>query len=1068
MKKTSQIATAMHYVLLASVSTYLLPAFVFGAAQLGAEEVERIAITGSRLKKAEFDQAAPVQVLEIDDAVKAGVNSVADLLQRTSMAGGQQLDGTYNSASGNSNASEAPPSGGVGSSNIGLRGLGPERTLILVNGRRLGSSGVRGAPSQPDLSLLPLNMVDRIEVITEGASSIYGADAVAGVINIIMKRSFEGAQISANASSTKDGGGGVRQVSFVTGYQGEKSNFVVSMSYYDRQRVSVGQRAGECITRRERDLDGNVYDHCNNGFFNNAVLNIGQVDGNWAFYTPGSTDLGIMNWSTGGALSQPHADVDPVNPRNNYGFNPDYHDQWDTFNSDLIQPVKRFTLALNGTLDVDLFGGEEELFFEGYYFHRALTNQGGSEQNLPTVAGVIPHQDADGNLVRNEAGELDLVDNPLSPFDTPTMLVTTIEALSQKRNVELDHVRFVGGLRGDFTSALLTDKGWNYEMYASYDRGMGHQDQPVMHREHLLLATETLRLDVDGNPVCGVPSFGNTFDIGDILTGPDCVPVNFFAPSLFSVGEKRGGSFADQAAEDYLIATRTNRTVVQQSMFNIYASGDLFDFSHGGTALAAMGLEYRKDTISSAVESLGENHGNAAESPLTEGDTDGSRSVNSVFAEVSLPILVDQDMADLLEFEAAVRYTDESNFGDEITTRARLTYKPVDWVILSGSFGTSFRAPNLREQFLANQATGVSGDPCVVPDSAFIDGAYFPVGETRSQLVLDNCVAHGADPTVLGSSGVTTIPVNIGGNVADLEAETSDNITYSIKLTPALSDDFKLSFALTYYDIEIENTIRSIDGDVIMDHCFGDQPNLTSPFCDRLKRDGGRTPEFNFVNFIDASFVNIGLETTKGFDVNLDFTTDTKVFDMPLSIAWTNQYTQMTERELTIFAEQQVEDTQDPGEFITTGGAEDLLEDFGNAKQRLVSNLSITSGHFSWLLIARYISGTHANDLTLVKNNCTADDSFASTLFFTGTYASGERIRPEMTSICEAGSRFYLDTSLTWSGENLRMSAGVNNLFDKQAPRVDQAAGSNRGNLVTSSGYDLFGQTYFLNATYNF
>ena len=131
------------------------------------EEVERITITGSRLKKAEFSDAAPIHVITGEDALKSGVRTVAELLQNTSMVNGKQFDSSFNSNSGNSNASEPPPTGGVGSSNIGLRGLGPERTLILINGRRLGSSGVRGAPSQPDLSLIPVNMVDRVEVITE-------------------------------------------------------------------------------------------------------------------------------------------------------------------------------------------------------------------------------------------------------------------------------------------------------------------------------------------------------------------------------------------------------------------------------------------------------------------------------------------------------------------------------------------------------------------------------------------------------------------------------------------------------------------------------------------------------------------------------------------------------------------------------------------------------------------------------------------------------------------------------------------------------------------------------------
>ncbi|MET1255613.1 TonB-dependent receptor domain-containing protein [Aliikangiella maris] len=1011
-----------------------------------AEDEQRVTITGSRLQKAEFDQAAPVQVLNISDAVKSGINSVADLLQRTSMAGGQQLDGTYNSNAGNSNASEAPPVGGVGSSNIGLRGLGPERTLILVNGRRLGASGVRGAPSQPDLNLLPLNMVERIEIITEGASSVYGADAVAGVVNVIMKRGYDGAEIAANVTSTKDGGGGVKQISFVTGHESEKSNFVFSMSYYDREKVTVGQRAEECIKMRVRDEDGNIYDPCRNRFFNNVVLNFSDNPHDiFSFYTPGSTDIGVTDFSSGFGLPVPPYDEVLIegSMRNRFVYNPDYHDQWDRYNADLVQPVKRFTVAANGTYALDLFGGNEEMFYEAYYFHRHLTNQAASEQQIPTVAGMIPHEDADGNLVRNPDGSLDLVDNPLNPFTADAMPIVTIDDLSQRRKVELDHVRFVVGLRGDLPFA--SENNWNYEMFASYDRGMGHQSQPVLHEEHLFLSQETLRLDVDGNPVCGIN--GQTADFGGILSLMQCVPVNWFAPSIFNVGQRNGGTFATQAERDYLVATRTNRTVVEQAMFNAYMTGDLFDFSSGGTAVSAFGIEYRKDDIWSAVDYLGATGGNAAENPLTEGPTFGSRDVSSAYAEISLPIITNSDWADLLEFEAAVRYTDESNFGSELTERARITYKPVDWVMVSASFGSSFRAPNLREQFLADQFQGVSGasDPCAVPGDASAGGVYNEALDNRPQIVKDNCTASGADFTSLGLNGILNIPVEVGGN-SELQAETSDNFNYSIKLTPDWDGDFKLNFAVTFFDIEVKDTVRIPDAAQIMTRCYNDAPNLTSPFCDRVTRNNpGRLPSLNFITVVDSSYLNLGLETSKGFDINIDYAKDFEdVLGLPVSLNWTNQYTQMTDREVTLL-----------------GVKEDLLEDFGNPKHRLVSNLQLTSGDWSVLLTGRYLSATHANDTISTTIRC---DEFVESAELVLSDGSRPRVQP----ICEAGSAFYLDASVTWTQEDLRLSFGVNNLLDKQPPLINMGAGSNRANRVTSSGYDQFGQTYFLNASYHF
>lgn len=1071
--RQSNVAKAVRYALFSGVTLSMLPTYATAQEEQGAEEpAERISVTGSRLQKAEFDQAAPVQVLEIDSAVKAGISTVAELLQRTSLAGGQQFDATYNSNSGNSNASEAPPTGGVGSSNVGLRGLGPERTLILVNGRRLGSSGVRGAPAQPDLSLLPLNMVERIEIITEGASSIYGADAVAGVINVILKTGMEGTEISANVTKTKDGGGAVRQFSFVTGQQTEKSSFVISGSYYNRERVAVGSRADGCIRWMVHDTEGNIYDACRNRYFNNAALNFSDApDGGdiFAFYTPGSTNIGVPNWTTGAGLPAPNYDYVFIegSGRNNYTYIDDYHDQWDRFNADLIQPATRYTLAVNGNIKLDLFGGDEEFFYETYYFHRHLTNQAASEQQIPTIPGMIPKETADGSLERDANGDLVMYDNPFNPFTGDAMPVVTIDELSQKRDVELDHIRVVAGLRGDFTSPTLNEKGWNYEVFASYDRGMGHQSQPVLHEEHLFISNETLRLDVDGNVKCGLT--GVSADYGGILTLKECVPVNWFADNIYSVGERNGGSFGSDAEREYLIATRTNRTVVEQTMFSAFATGELFDFDSGGTTTMAFGAEYRRDDIWSAVDYLGATGGNAGENPLTEGASIGTRDVRSAFAEVYLPFILDQSGFNELSLEAAARYTKESNFGNETTYRARLTYKPTEEIILSASYGTSFRAPNLREQFLGNQFQGIGGsaDPCSVPGDASAGGVYDPANDNRPQVVIDNCLLDGADPFTLGLNGILNIPVNVGGNALDLEPETTDNYSYSFKWNPEFDGPLKMNFAITFFDIEIENTIQSINAGMIMNRCYYDAPGLQSRFCERITRNGeGKLPSLNFVSEVDASFLNVGLETSKGFDINFDMSMSFgDVFGEELTVTWTNIYTQMSEREITIFAapsdEELAQMTAAEQEIaLASTGPEEILGDFGYNEHRLATNLTFDLGNFSWLLSGRYISGTHADETTAETWAC---DRYTRS---TDILVNGER--PLVQPICTAGGAFYLDTSVTWSVDNMRISAGITNVLDKKPPLVSMFAGSNRSNMVTSSGYDLMGQGYFLNMTYSF
>ncbi|HZW58665.1 MAG TPA: TonB-dependent receptor plug domain-containing protein, partial [Woeseiaceae bacterium] len=175
---------AVNVPLFAACATVALPALAQDESEQeepNAQGVEEIVVTGSRIHRDEYSSPSPIQVLDVESGRQLGISSITEMLQRATVANGTQIDATLNTNAGNSNATEAPPTGGVGSSSIDLRGLGPERTLVLVNGRRMGSVGVRGAPAQPDINLIPFSMVERVEILTEGVSAGYGADAVAGV-----------------------------------------------------------------------------------------------------------------------------------------------------------------------------------------------------------------------------------------------------------------------------------------------------------------------------------------------------------------------------------------------------------------------------------------------------------------------------------------------------------------------------------------------------------------------------------------------------------------------------------------------------------------------------------------------------------------------------------------------------------------------------------------------------------------------------------------------------------------------------------------------------------------------
>jgi iron complex outermembrane receptor protein len=301
---------------------------------------------------------------------------------------------------------------------------------------------------------------------------------------------------------------------------------------------------------------------------------------------------------------------------------------------------------------------------------------------------------------------------------------------------------------------------------------------------------------------------------------------------------------------------------------------------------------------------------------------------------------------------------------------------------------------------------------------------------------MDNCVQSGADPTQLGLIATTTIPVRVGGNVAGLIPETSETITATLQITPPIGDRFGLDIAISYFDILIEDTIRSIDAQVIAFKCYNDAPGLESPFCPRLGARIGNNLSFNLIGDIDASFVNVGQETSVGWDFNVRLS---GAFDWG-DVIWLNAATISTERETQVFA---------------GGTVDDLKGTYGNPELRYNSNVIVNLGDswsFSWL--ARFVDETTAPKVARITTQVNCDDFLVRDDVF---------LTAEPTiAVCDADSRWYNDLSATYAQETWNVTAGIKNVADEQPPLIHQGAGSNRMNRVTSSGYEQFGRQYFL------
>ena len=256
-------------------------------------------------------------------------------------------------------------------------------------------------------------------------------------------------------------------------------------------------------------------------------------------------------------------------------------------------------------------------------------------------------------------------------------------------------------------------------------------------------------------------------------------------------------------------------------------------------------------------------------------------------------------MHDMFILNLSARYTDEKNFGNETTWSAKAQFAPTEWFKIRATAGTTFRAPNLREQFLAGAVGTIDGrdDPCVVPIEAVVGGVYDPGSDPRSARVLANCIADGVDPELLGLAANVGIPTNTGGS-EDIMAETSDSFTLGFVFSQPWTDGFDLDIGITYFDIEINDTVEELNSTKTLAGCYNDEDNLASPLCDRITRRGV-APDNNTVSRVDASFVNVGLQTSSGYDINVryvdDFSVGSKIWD--LNFTWTaSKYDELLEQ----------------------------------------------------------------------------------------------------------------------------------------------------------------------------
>lgn len=1030
---------------------------------------DKVVVVGSLLARDEYTSISPVQVIQADVQRDKGLVDATSILQSSPVSAGQQIDASF---------AGFVLDNGPGATTADLRGLGPGRTLVLVNGRRLAPAGVEGAPSSPDLSLIPSGLVESYDLLLDGASSIYGSDAVAGVINATLRKDFDGLEIEVFRTQPFQGSGEETQIDLSWGVNGDRGFAGFGVEYFDRKTITLGDRdfSDKCSQNFEVTEDGRILtdditleqDYPGMGtsscdYFPLArrmsILNTagGQTATDFNFgsvyYTPGYTNVGIPGFSESGDVLGNVVDGNGDGLADfsffDYTTNGTPHDR----SRDLLPGTEQISFFSYGEYTLE---SNVTAYYEASYAQRETSINSGEAQLFPTVSGSNPFNPCNIDTGGTDCGAafndylygtygvgLPYFGYPDAQEGVNYDVQPIVTVLGDRNGVDVDvsQYRLVGGFKGDlpFTNPI-TGSTWDYDVYASYSRSDGSSVRRGIRDDRLQLSLNTTMEDPDnpGNYICGLDVDGD--GIPDPSSTPGgCVPVNLFAPSLY---ENPYGDFATAEERDYLFGVRTFDTTYEQTILSGVVRGDLVQLP-AGMASAAFGIEYRQDDIDSRPDDVAED--GLFFGFFSDGGATGSKDLYEAFGEIEIPVVANKPGIYELTTNLSARWTEEQYYGAAWTYSGKIGYRPVEWLQASGTIGTSFRAPNVREQFLKPQTGFLTlTDPCVVPEAAFdLSTGYDASSDPRDQNTLDNCLASGIDPTTFapngpGNNNFSTEIVSEGNT--NLREETSDSWTAGLTFEQPWFDDFNFSARVSYYDIEIEDSIAEPSSQFIVNDCFVIQPTYPSSYCSRIERDSSDQS----LTRVTASPINVNSETAKGLDINLNYDQEFTMFGRNVEIFADLDANHKIERDVVQIDENGVATTTD------------LLGRFGFAEW--IGNLSVGAEYDDFRLTwsTRYIGDVQQPD----------SDDFSN--YFDG--GSETCLGPDAGGVdCRdvdfADEWFSHDVALGYVGDTFNVTVGVRNVFDEEPPMVNyDEYSTNGGNVPLGAGYTpgIFGRSAFI------
>jgi len=832
------ISRSIRLLCLGSLAAASLPAF----SQTTEAPIQQVMVTGSRIASPNADSPSPLQVLSASDIAASGATNLQDLLLKNPTMGTPSVSRT------NSNFSTSS----AGVATVDLRNLGTSRTLVLVNGRRY-VSGIPGEAAV-DLNTIPTDFIERVELLTGGASATYGSDAVAGVVNIILKKNFNGFLIDAQGGESSKGDDKKRKLSLTFGTSSADGNSNL-MGHFGYSKQGA-------VMSRDRDMS--------------AVDQLSDFtpEDPWAYTRPFYSSFapqGRFFHDTGSYTYDQAGNPIPWNTNGTNGVGATGFNRSEY--RAIAVPTDRYLFATHGNLAL---GENHSAFFEGTYAAtRVKTNIEpfplGAENIYPDTGGQVPAE----NWVQTAPGVFTPVRNPLVPQYLWDRISDTdgdglrdyyfsrrmSEVGNRTSKADRDTFRLATGIKGAITS------NWNYEAYVAY--GQTKESQTSNGQVNTLNFRSALEAIPDANDVNGNGSTTDAICRDATARAQGCVPISVF-----------GFNSISPAALAYVTAPGSLNTKITQKLAGASVSGEAWQLPAGPLAIAA-GFEYRKEESSAEPDALtqsGLNGGNALPA------TFGAFNVKELFVEARVPLLKDKAFAKDLNFLGAFRRGDYSTVGKTSSWNAGFEWAPVSDIKFRATRALSTRAPNINELFQAPQQTFPAdiSDPCegvTATSSGARDTAC-----RAAPGVMANINANGGVFT-LNQADLQGISGFDKGNPG-LHEEKGRSTTFGIVWTPrsieALS---KFTFTADYFDIKISDAIVPVPRQFALDNCYGGDGTFCNTITRRATAVGANSA--GSLEFIDAMVNNSGGLATEGIDFTASWADKVGPGRLSTRLSWT-------------------------------------------------------------------------------------------------------------------------------------------------------------------------------------